>query len=117
MEDIIKIKKEIAAKAKLTYNKRKAEGKTQKKIIPKELQKKRGRPKKEPIILILDDKPTGKISKPRGRKPNPHLTELLIIPKYIKDKLNKIKKDKEKDRIKEIIATQKIVRQNINNVY
>ena len=97
MEDIIQIKKEIAAKAKILYLKRKAEGKT-KKTIPIELQKRRGRTKKEPTLIILsEDDITLKILKPRGRKPNEHLTELLIIPTYIQNKLNKINKDRSKN--------------------
>ena len=109
MEDIKQLKREIAAKAKILYIKRKAEGKIKKKpTIPPEQHKKKGRPKKAPkLIILLDETPTPKISKPRGRKPNEHLSELLIIPKYIQDKLNKNKKDK----IKEIMASQKIVRQ------
>jgi len=98
MEQLKQLKKDIAEKAKMNYNKRKDAGTLKKKVVM--VPKIRGRPKKDISIIVIKEP---KIIKQRGRKPNLHLNENDILPMYLKKQLEK--------KIKQIMDEQKIVRQ------
>jgi len=88
IENVILLKKIIAEKSKINYHIRKVEGRN-KKIIPVELQKKRGRPAKDKTIIIIKQKPIKQapILETRGRKVNTNI-DISNLPKYLLKAIN-----------------------------